>query len=260
MYPFVQRIAQLYSQTNPNHSLTVSGGGSGTGLTAMKDDKAQLAIASREIRLEETQALEEKGIELREAIIAYDALSIIVNPKNPLQEITLAEIKDVFTGKITNWKSLGGIDAPIIVYTRNPNSGTYEFMKRNILLNEDYAKKCLHKDKNEEMVKAVVSEPNAIAFCGLSYLKEGVKPLKVGENSRNYVKPNFQNAKDGIYPISRPLYYFYEAKNEALLNDFIDFSLSHTGQELIHKEGYVPIEEKVLNAEFDKSIEALFDF
>jgi len=260
MYPFVAHIAELYSESYPKYSLHVDGGGSGTGLIAMKDDKAELAIASREIRLEETQALEEKGIELREAIVAYDALSIIVNPKNPIHKITLAEIKAVFTGKITNWKSLGGKDAPIIVYTRNPNSGTYEFMKKTILLNNDYSKTSLHKNNNEEMVNAVLSEPNAIAFCGLSYLKEGVRPLKVGESDRNYVKPNFQNAKDGTYPILRPLYYFYEAKNEALLSGFINFSLSHKGQVIIHKEGYVPIEEKVLNAEFDKNIESLFDF
>jgi len=260
MFPFVKDIAELYCKSNPKHTISVSGGGSGTGLIAMKDEVAELAIASRHMKLNETQALEEKGIALREVIIAYDALSIIVNPKNPIKKITLSQIKDVFTGKISNWKHLGGKDQPIKVYTRNPNSGTYEFIKKKILLGNEYSANSGHKNKNEEMVNAVFSEENAIGFCGLSYLRKGVRPLKVGESNRNYVKPNFQNAKDGIYPISRPLYYFYEAKNEKLLNSFIDFSLSHTGQALIHDEGYVPIEEKVINAEFDEDIEALFNF
>ena len=133
-------------------------------------------------------------------------------------------------------------------------------MKKKILAGLDFVNSAESLHKNEEMVAAVIANENAIAFCGLAYLKKGVRPILVSEDGKNYIKPNYHNSKDGIYPISRPLYYYYDVSNESLLNSFIDFSLSAEGQELVLSQGYVPVEDKTLNYDFDIDIEALFDF
>ncbi|MFK7899165.1 MAG: PstS family phosphate ABC transporter substrate-binding protein [Cyclobacteriaceae bacterium] len=259
MYPFVSVAAEIYD-TSYNVKVYVKGGGSGKGLKDLNEGKVDLAIASRAIKASEIKSIESNGDKLIETIVAYDALSIIIHPENPIKKLTLDQLHDIFTGKFKNWSELGGNNAKIKVFTRKPESGTYAFMKKKVLKGTDYAEGSNHVHKNNDMVRGISNNKNAIGFCGLAYLKKGVKPVLISEDGTTYVKPNYLNTKNGIYPVARPLHFYYTDKKESLLKGFIDFLLSFDGQELVFQEGYVPIEEEALNNELDINIDALFDF
>jgi phosphate transport system substrate-binding protein len=240
--PLTQKEAEVYMKTNKSAKLIVTGGGSGVGLAAMQEGTTDIAQASRKMKMDEKLKMQEAGRAFKEVIIAYDALSVIVNPSNKVSQLTREQLEGIYTGKIKNWKDVGGDDMPITVYSRETSSGTYEFFKEHVMKNKNYASTALNMPATGAIVQSVSQTKGAIGYIGLAYLEKTVKALKVSYNGgKTYVEPSLATAKDKSYPIVRPLFYYYLNTAEKSAKPFIDFVLSAEGQKIVETEGYVPL-------------------
>lgn len=240
--PLSQRFAEMYIKQNPGSNISVIGGGSGVGLSALVSGTTDIAQSSRKIKMDEKLKIQEAGKSVKEIIIAYDALAVIVNPSNPVSQLTREQLEAIFTGKITNWNQVGGPDMKIIVYSRETSSGTYEFFKEHVLNKKNFVSSALLMPATGAIIQSVSQTKGAIGYVGLAYVEKDVKTLKVSyDKGKTYVAPNVQNAKNKTYPITRPLYYYYLTNIDAKVKSFINFILSAEGQALVLKEGYVPI-------------------
>ncbi len=240
--PLTQNEVEEYMKRNKNANLMVTGGGSGVGLAALLNGTTDLAQASRSLRIDEKMKLKNEGKEYKEVIIAYDAITIIVNPSNPVSQLTREQLESIYTGKITNWKDVGGENLKIVVYSREISSGTYEFFKEHVLNKKNYTPTALLMPATGAIVQSVSQTKGAIGYIGLGYLEKTVKALKVSyDNGATYVAPSVAAAKNNTYPISRPLYYYYLTSVENTVSPYIKFVLSNAGQQIVLKTGYVPI-------------------
>ncbi|GAB4327637.1 MAG: PstS family phosphate ABC transporter substrate-binding protein [Flammeovirgaceae bacterium] len=240
MLPMTQAMAELFMDKNQGNIISVTGGGSGVGITSLKNASCDLAMSSRSLKMSEKMTFKNEGKDYVEKIVAYDALSIIVHPSNKIEKLTKEQIEGIFTGRITNWKELGGDDMKIVVYTRESSSGTYEFMKSLVMDDKEFVKTAITSASNSGIVQSVSQTKGAIGYCGIAYLEEVIKPLQVSFDGKNYVKSTFKNALDKTYPILRPLYFYYLKANETKVKPFIDFTLTELGQKLITHKGYIP--------------------
>lgn len=238
-----QRWAEVYMKGHPGAVVQVTGGGSGTGISALINDTTDICQASRQIRAKETAMLKAKtSREPVEIPVAKDGLAVYVNAKNPIEEIAMPQLNQIFTGKVTNWKELGGADAPIIVYSRENSSGTYVFFKEHVLESADFAAKAQTMPGTASVVNAVAKEDNAIGYGGAAYA-EGIKVLKVKKDSDSpAVAVSEDTVRDGSYPLSRPLYFYLAKPPEGSTKQFIDWVLSKQGQALVADVGYFPIQ------------------
>ena len=240
--PLTQKEAEEYMKATPGTALTVVGGGSGTGITALLDGTTDICMSSRELKTEEKLKFSEKQIAVKEATIGYDALSVIVHPDNKVTQLTREQIEKIFTGEIKNWKEVGGADMPIVAYSRESSSGTYEFFKEHVMGKKNYASSVLNMPATGAIVQSVSQTKGAIGYIGLAYATASVKSIKVSyDGGKTFVAPSVAGAKDKSYPIARPLFYFYDAKNEARVKTFVDYVLSATGQKIVADTGYVPL-------------------
>lgn len=237
-----QRWAEVYMSEHSGVKIQVTGGGSGVGIAALINGTTDLSTSSRPMKPSEREKLKQRynslGVEIK---VAKDGLSVFVNDSNPIQELTLAQLKDIYTGKITNWKQLGGKDAKIIVYGRENSSGTYVYFKDHVLGGSDYISSMQTLPGTAAVVNAVSKDKNSIGYGGAAYAK-GVKYVKMrkDENSRGY-EPNEENVKSGKYPISRFLYIYTRSKPTGEIKNYIDWILSPEGQQLVSKVGYFPV-------------------
>ena len=242
--PLSQKEAEEYMKKHADASITIIGGGSGVGISALMDGTTDVAMSSRPLKMDEKMKYQEKKIDITEVIIASDALAVVVHPKNSLDKLTHEQISDIFTGKITNWKEVGGKDMKIICYSRETSSGTYEFFKEHVMDKKNYATTVLNMPATGAIIQSVSHTEGAIGYVGLAYETNDVKPLSVSyDQGKNFVLPSIASAQDGTYPISRPLYYFYSKTNEAKIKPFVDFILSDEGQQLVKDVGYVPLKK-----------------
>lgn len=239
--PLAQKEAETYSKKNAKSSISVTGGGSGVGISALVDGSTDIAMASRKIKLDEKMKLQEAGRPVVEKTIARDALAIIVNPKNNVSQLTRQQLEDIFTGKITNWKQVGGADLKIVVYSRETSSGTYEFFKESILKHKNYMSSVLSMPATGAIIQSVGQTPGAIGYVGLAYLTPSVKALKVSYDGKTYVEPSYTNAKNGTYPVVRPLYFYYVKSNESKVKPFVDYVMTAEGQGIVKKVGYIDV-------------------
>lgn len=240
--PLTQMEAEQYMKSNKSASIMVTGGGSGVGLAALQNGTTDIAQASRSLKLDEKLKLKSTGKAYKEVTIAYDALAVIVNPSNKVSQLTREQLEGIYTGKITNWKQVGGADMRIVVYSRETSSGTYEFFKEHVLGNKNYATSALLMPATGAVVQSVSQTKGAIGYVGLAYLEKTVKALKVSYNQgKTFVAPSIEAAKNKSYPISRPLFYYYLTSVEKKVSPFIKFVLSPAGQQLVLKTGYVPL-------------------
>ena len=238
--PVAQRLAEVFLQKFPEEVVSVTGGGSGVGIMALISNTTDIAMASRNLKLHEKFELKHNHIQYKTLVIAYDALAICVNPSNPVNKLTRQQIEDIYTGKIKNWKELGGPDMKIVVYSRESSSGTYEFFKDQVLDGKDYAPEVLMLPATGAVVQSVSQTPGAIGYIGLAYLNPKVKAIAVSYDGKNFVEPTMENASSGKYPVVRPLFFFYDIQKENKLKKFLSFATSKEGKELIKKVGYVP--------------------
>ena len=240
--PLTQTEAENFMNRNKGAKITVTGGGSGVGISALMEGTTDLAMTSRKMKFDEKMKLKNAGKDTREVVIAYDALAVVVHPSNPVADLTREQLESIFTGKIKNWKEVGGPDMKIVAYSRETSSGTYEFFKESVLKNKNYMNGILSMPATGAIIQSVSQTKGAIGYVGLAYLNKEVKPLHVSyDGGKSYVEPSLVNAKNKTYPIVRPLFYYYETKNEAGVQPFINYVLSAEGQSTVKKVGYIPV-------------------
>ncbi len=240
--PLTQKEAEVYGKKT-GKSVTVTGGGSGVGIAALLDGTTDIAMSSRKMKFDEKVKCQEAGKSIVEKIIAYDALAVIVHPSNPVSKLTRAQIESIFTGKVKNWKELGGADLKIVPYSRETSSGTYEFFKEFVLKNKNYVNSILSMPATGAIVQSISQTKGGIGYIGLAYMESNVKALQVSFDGKTYITPNEQTALDKTYPVIRPLFYYYDKKLEAKNAPFINFILSAEGQKIVEKVGYVPLKK-----------------
>ena len=238
--PLSQKEAENYMKKNSGASITVIGGGSGVGIAALLDNTTDIAMSSRPLKMDERMKLQDAGRAFKEVTIAFDALSVIVNPSNKVSKLTREQLEGIYTGKIKNWKEVGGDDMQIIVYSRESSSGTYEFFKEHVMNRKNYASSVLNMPATGAIVQSVSQTKGAIGYIGLAYMEKTVKDIQVSyDKGKTYVPASFENAKNHTYPIVRPLFYYYNTSLEKKVKPFVDFILSPEGQKIVEQVGYV---------------------
>jgi phosphate transport system substrate-binding protein len=240
MLPLSQKEAESYLKTYPSQVVTVTGGGSGVGISALLEGTTDLAQSSRKIKFDEKQKLQESGKAIKEVIAAYDALAVVINPSNKVKNLTREQLEGIFTGKIKNWKEVGGDNLAIIPYSRETSSGTYEFFKESVLKNKNYKNGIMSMPATGAIIQSVSQTKGAIGYVGMAYLNKNVKAIHVSYNGgKTFVEPLVTNAKNGSYPIVRPLYYYYVTQEEKKVKAFIDYILSDAGQKIVTEIGFI---------------------
>lgn len=240
--PLSQREAESYSKSHPNASVVVIGGGSGVGIAALISGTTDIAQASRSIKFDEKVKIQEAGQAYIEVIIAWDALTVVVNPQNKVSQLTREQLEGIFTGKITNWKDVGGADLKIVPYSRESSSGTFEFFKESVLKSKNYMSGIMSMPATGAIIQSVSQTQGAIGYVGLAYVNNEVKALKVSyDGGKTFVAPSVATAKDKTYPIVRPLFYYINKASQKAAQPFVDFVLSDAGQEIVKQVGYITL-------------------
>ncbi len=242
--------AEAYQPAHPEVTLSVTGGGSGTGISALISGTTDIANASRAIKAEELEAAHANGIEPLETVVARDAIAIIVHKDNPVSQLTLQQISDIYTGKLNNWAELGGEDRPIVRLSRETNSGTHVYFLETVLRMGDPASTLLFDPRtlllpsSEGITSEVRDNPNAIGYDGLGYVTEDVKIIAVAATQADpYVLPSAASVSAGSYPISRDLYIYTNGQPQGALQAFVAWLLSAPAQQIVLDLGFVPVEE-----------------
>lgn len=242
MVIMAQRWAEIYMGKNPSAKIQVTGGGSGTGISALINGTTDICNSSRPIKPAEREKLKQRygslGVEIK---VARDGLAVYTHESNPLSELTVEQIKKIYTGVITNWKQLGGADARIIVYGRENNSGTYVYFKDHVLEGKDYMAGMQSMPGTAAVVNAVSKDKLSIGYGGAAYAK-GIKLIKVKQDSKSEgYEPTPENVKSGKYPISRFLYLYLKSRPTGEIKKYVDWILSDEGQSVVTTVGYFPI-------------------
>jgi phosphate transport system substrate-binding protein len=237
-----QRWAETYMGSNPKAIVQVTGGGSGTGIAALINGTTDICMASRPMKEDEKLKLRDRyqtrGVELP---VARDGLSIYLHESNAVKELTIAQIRDVYTGKTTNWSQLGGAAGPIVVYGRENSSGTYVYFKDNVLLGQDFSPRCQTLPGTSAVVNAVAQDPKGIGYGGAAYAK-GIKDCAVKKDDKSPgIMPTLVTVRDGSYPITRFLYLYTRNRPSGDVKKFVDWIVSDAGQAVVSKVGYFPI-------------------
>lgn len=236
VFPIAQRAAEEFMKLHPDVSISVRGGGSGVGIAALIDGTVDIASASRPIKTKELKKAREKGIKPVGTVIAKDGIAVIVHPSNPVDGLSLAQIRAIYTGKISRWSEVGGEAKPIVVISRDVASGTFEAFKKLVLKGGRTRPDALMLASNKAVATTVAKTPGAIGYIGLGYLSPEVKALKV-----DGVLPSKETVVSGEYKLARPLFMYTNGEPKGLAGEFINFILSPKGQKIVEKVGFVPI-------------------
>lgn len=239
--------AERYQAEHPDIRISVTGGGSGTGIASLINGTVDLANASRKIKEEEIAEAQGNGVEPVEHIIARDAIAVIVNPENPVHELTLKQISDIYSGKISNWSEVGGEDRPIVRLSRETNSGTHVYFLETVLRlgNSDdktlFSMDTLLLPSSEGIIAEVRQNPNAIGYDGLGYVPKDLKMIAIAEEEGGaYVLPSIATVNDKTYPIARDLYMYTDGEPTGIVKDYLDWILATEAQEIVAELGFVP--------------------
>jgi phosphate transport system substrate-binding protein len=240
--------AEAYQKEHPNVRLSVTGGGSGTGLAALINGTVDIANASRAIKDEETKEAEANGIEPVEFAVARDAIAVIVNPANPVGQLTLPQISAIYSGQVTNWRQVGGEDRPIVLLSRETNSGTHVYFLENVVrLGQKDDKTLFSPDtlllpSSEGISAEVRQNPNAIGYDGLGYVTPDMKTVAVAkEEGAEYVLPTIATVNDKSYPVARDLYMYSRGQPTGVVKDYLVWLLSAEAQKIVAELGFVPV-------------------
>jgi phosphate transport system substrate-binding protein len=232
-------------------SIAITGGGSGTGIAALINGTCDLAQASREMKAQEKEQAKAKGRDVREFKVAVDALAVIVHPSNPVKALTIEQLSDIFTGKITNWKDVGGPDKKILVLSRERNSGTHVYFLEHVVRKgnekgpEQFATEVLMLPSSQAIIEEVAQSDGAIGYDGMGYVTKQVKTLGIAKTSKDpFILPSVATAMDKTYPLARPLLLYSAAEPSEVLKSFVDFVLSDEGQKIVEMMDFVPLRKK----------------
>lgn len=236
------KLAEAFMNANPGAQVQVTGGGSGVGIAALINGTTDIAAASRPIKPSEVDKLKTRFATVGVGVpIARDGLAVYLNASNPVETLTLAQLEAIYTGRITNWKEVGGKDAPIILYSRENSSGTYTYFKDNVLKGKDYSPRAQTLQGTAAVVNAVAKDVNGIGYGGAAYAKN-VKFASVKKDDKSPAfKPTLETVKAGQYPITRYLYLYLRTQPKGDAKKFIDFALSPAGQQIAVQTGYFPV-------------------
>ena len=259
MVNLAQKWAEVYMYKNQNVSIQVTGGGSGTGIAALLNKTTDLANASREIKPSELEKAQSQGLEPVQYEVALDGIAVIVHPSNKVDNLTVKQLSDIFTGKIVNWKELGGTNLPITLYGRENSSGTYEFFKEHVLgknekgVQKDYATRTQVLQGTAALGESVARDDKGIGYGGVGYFAErkDVKILHVKADDKSEAispveggKVNYQVIWDKKYSISRYLYCYADKNVKPEVKEYLDFIVSPEGQDLVKQMEYIPLPPK----------------
>ncbi|MBZ0166505.1 MAG: PstS family phosphate ABC transporter substrate-binding protein, partial [Candidatus Omnitrophica bacterium] len=250
----VQRLAEVYMEENPGEYIAVTGGGSGTGIAAMINDKCDIANASRLMKTKEISMAQDRGVQPKRVVIAMDGLSVITHPDNPINKLTTDQIGAIFRGDLKNWNEVGGQDRPITLYGRQSNSGTFVFFQ-DFILKGDYSQKMNRMNGNAQIVEAIRKDVSGIGYVGVGYVKDATDLTIVKVASQQggpYASPlNEDDVKSGKYPIVRPLNQYVNGSPSPAVSKFLEFELGERGQEVVKQEGFfsIPAEYEEFNAQ-----------
>jgi len=240
--------AEKYQSDHPDVRISVTGGGSGTGIAALVNGTVDLANASRKIKEEEVTEAQANGVEPVEHIIARDAIAVIVNPNNPVSKLTLQQISDIYSGKYVNWQEVGGEDRPIVRLSRETNSGTHVYFLETVLRlgsKEDktlFSMDTLLLPSSEGIISEVRDNPNAIGYDGLGYVPDDLKMIAIAEEEGGaYVLPSIGTVNDKSYAIARDLYMYTNGEPAGLVKEYLDWILSDEAQVIVADLGFVPV-------------------
>jgi phosphate transport system substrate-binding protein len=240
--------AEQYQTEHPDVRISVTGGGSGTGIAALVNGTVDIANASRKIKDEEIKQAEANGIQPTEFVIARDAIAVIVNPENPVSQLTLQQISDIYSGKINNWSEIGGEDRPIVRLSRETNSGTHVYFLETVLRLGQKDNKTLFSTNtlllpsSEGIINEVRSNPNAIGYDGLGYVPKDLKIIAVAKAAGEaYVLPSAVTVNDKTYAVARDLYMYTAGEPTGAIQAYLDWIVSTQAQEIVTKLGFVPI-------------------
>jgi phosphate transport system substrate-binding protein len=236
--PIADAFAEYFMRTNPGLEITVKKTGSGDGAAALLDSRCDIATMSRFMKDKEFKSAVEKGVFPVAHVIAMDGVCIIVHPSNPVKELTTAQVRDIYKGKISNWKELGGPDMAIVPISRDTSSGTYETFHEKVMNKEDMAGSVEYVNSNPQAHARVKTTMGAIGYVGLGFVDINVKALKI-----DGVAPTRQTISGGTYPVSRPLFFFTNGypKLGSMVFKFCTFYLTEKGQEIVEAKGFVPV-------------------
>jgi phosphate transport system substrate-binding protein len=240
--PLAQAEAEEFMNEDPKKSVTVTGGGTGVGIAALIDGEVDIATASREMKTDEIEAAKAKGINPVKYTIAYDGIAVVVNPKNPVSELTFEQLRGIYNGSISNWNKVVGENRPIAVISRDSSSGTYQDFKNDVLQGDEYRPDALTQPATGGVVTEVSQNPNAIGYIGIAYVDNNVKVLGLDKGNGS-VSPSAESVLSGAYPLSRSLYFYTKGEPFGLTKEFIDFVISEKGQILVREVKYIPLKE-----------------
>ncbi|HMB24716.1 MAG: phosphate ABC transporter substrate-binding protein [Chloroflexota bacterium] len=240
--------AEKYQAEHPEVRISVTGGGSGTGIASLINGTVDIANASRQIKDEEVAEAKKNGVDPLEHVIARDAIAVIVNPENPVSQLTLQQISDIYSGKISNWSEVGGEDRPIVRLSRETNSGTHVYFLETVLRmgsKEDktlFSMDTLLLPSSEGIIAEVRQNPNAIGYDGLGYVPKDLKMIAIAEQDGGaYVLPSIPTVNDKTYPIARDLYMYTNGEPTGIVKEYLDWITSPEAQQIVADLGFVPV-------------------
>jgi len=249
MVNLVQAWAEEYMKEKPDTYIAVTGGGSGTGIAAMISGTCDIAMSSREMKDKEIREAKANGIEPKEWKVALDGLAVVVNPQNPVHKLTIDEVAGIFTGKIKNWKELGGKNLEIVILSREVNSGTHVFFREHVIKKGDkknldeFSVSSLMMPSSQAIADEIKLNPNAVGYYGMGYSGEGQKLIAVAKDRESeYFAPTVENVILDDYYISRPLLLYTKGDPQGLAREFMEFALSDQGQKIVRELDFVPLQ------------------
>ena len=236
--PIAKAFAEYFMAANPNVNITVSESGSGNGAKSLVNAVCDVAAMSRPMKDKEFKAAAEKGIQPVAHVVALDGLPVLVHPKNPVADLTVEQVRKIYTGEIINWKEVGGPDLGIVVITRDTNSGTYETFEKLVMNKQKISEKAEYVGSNGAIRQRVQTTPSAIGYAGLGFVDKTVKALKV-----DGVYPSAATVRTGEYPIARPLFMYTAGypKLGSTVYQFVTLHLTEDGQEMVEEIGFIPV-------------------
>jgi len=236
--PVAQGTLEAFMKANPGVQMSLSGGGSGEGIKALIDKTTDIATSSREIKDKEIELAKSKGVTPVAHVVAYDAIIPVVHPKNKVKNLSIDQLGQIYQGKITNWKEVGGDDLKIVVISRDSSSGTFESWDHFVMKKAKVTPKAQMLASNGALVTAVSKNKYAIAYLGIGYVNKSVKPLQV-----NGITASLQTAMSKEYPFSRELYMYTNGEPQGAVAGYIAFVKSAQGQKIVAREGFVPLSD-----------------
>lgn len=233
----VPQLAEQFKAQHPGTTFDIAAEGSATGFAALIDKTAAIGMASRPAKPEEIANGKAKGVDLKETIVAYDGIAVIVNTANSIKGLTKKQVEQIFTGEITDWSAVGGSGGKISVYTRNTSSGTYAEFKELAMKKRDYAPDSQKLAGNEQIAQEVGKNPNGVGYVGLAYTKaSGIRVVPIDGAS-----PSKGSVLAKSYPYARPTFFYTNGEPTGAVKEFIDFTVGPEGQKIVEQVGFVPI-------------------